>query len=142
MSQHEVSTRETGNGNGRLRSRNGGCELLFGDGTVEHTLDSWPCVPDGQRVVVSVSHEIADEISCVWPRPACVVSSVKGAKLMCGYLSNLPFSALWSKNGDIQVCDRAVEVEDKIHARVLTLTVDNTGDGRYSLFNEYLGPTV
>ena len=44
MSQHEVSTRETGNGNGRLRSSNGGCELLFGDGTVEHTLDSWPCV--------------------------------------------------------------------------------------------------
>ena len=61
MSQHEVSTRETGNGNDRLKSRYGGYELLFGDGTVEDTLDSSPGVPDGQWRVVSVSHEIVDD---------------------------------------------------------------------------------
>ena len=31
---------KTGCNNGNCESRNGGCELLFGDGTVEHTLDS------------------------------------------------------------------------------------------------------
>ena len=33
-------------------------------------------------------------------------------------------------------------VEDEIHARMLTVTVDNTNKRRYFLFNEYLGGTV
>ena len=32
--------RKLGTKNGHCESRNGGCELLFGDGAVEHTLDS------------------------------------------------------------------------------------------------------
>ena len=39
MSQHEVSTRETGNCNDRLRSRNGCRELLFGNGAVEYAFN-------------------------------------------------------------------------------------------------------
>ena len=36
----------------------------------------------------------------------------------------------------------ALRVEDKIHARMLTLTVHNASESRYFLFNEYLGATV
>ena len=34
-----------------------GCELLFGDGAVEHTLDGGPGVPDGQWRVVGISQK-------------------------------------------------------------------------------------
>ena len=47
-----------------------------------------------------------------------------------------------SNNGDIQECDRTVEVEDKIHPRMLTLTVHNARESKYFLFSEYLGATV
>ena len=39
--------KKTGCNNGHCESRNGGCELLFGGGAVEHTLNGGPCVPDG-----------------------------------------------------------------------------------------------
>ena len=42
-----VHRKKTGCDNGHCGSRNGGCELLFGDGTVEDTLDGGPGVPDG-----------------------------------------------------------------------------------------------
>ena len=41
-----VQRKKTGCENGHCESRNGGCELLFGDGAVEDTLDGGPCVPD------------------------------------------------------------------------------------------------
>ena len=80
---------------------------------------------------------------------------------MCGYLSNLVFSALLamcpgrvlaaatragfagerSNNGNIQVCGRTVEVKNKVHSRVLPLTVHDTSEGRHLLFNEDFGAT-
>ena len=33
-------------------------------------------------------------------------------------------------------------VEDEIHSRMLSLSVDSTGKGRYFLFNKYFDPTV
>ena len=81
---------------------------------------------------------------------------------MCGYLSNVFFfrslgHVSWfcagcrdqgriaregSNNGHIQIRDRTVKVKDKIHPSVFSLSVDNTGEGRYLLFNEYLNATV
>ena len=81
---------------------------------------------------------------------------------MCGYLSNLLFSALLaicpgfvlaaetqkrtarerSNDRDVQIRDRTVKVKDKIHLSVFSLSVDNTGESRYLLFNEYLCVTV
>ena len=69
--------------------------------------------------------------------------NAKGTRLMCGYLSNLVFSAslghvAWAgadccnegpgagkrrHNGNIEVRGRTVEVEDKIHTRMLPLSV-------------------
>ena len=46
-SRSAVHIKETGCNNGHCESRNGGCELLFGDGAVEDTLDGGPGVPDG-----------------------------------------------------------------------------------------------
>ena len=47
-----------------------------------------------------------------------------------------------SNNGGIQIRDGTIEVKDKIHPSMFSLSVDNTGEGKYFLFNEYLGPTV
>ena len=47
-----------------------------------------------------------------------------------------------SNNGDVQIRDRTVEVNDKIHPSVFSLSVDNTGESRYLLFNEYLDATM
>ena len=44
---------------------------------MEHTLDSWRGVPDGKWRVVSVPHEVADEISGVWPRSTCGLEDEK-----------------------------------------------------------------
>ena len=38
-SRSAVHRKKTGCDNGHCGSRDGGCELLFGDGAVEHTLD-------------------------------------------------------------------------------------------------------
>ena len=46
-SRSVVRRKKTGGKNGHNESLNGGCELLFGDGTVEDTLDGGPGVPDG-----------------------------------------------------------------------------------------------
>ena len=90
------------------------------------------------------------------------VSRMKRTMLMCGYLSNFFFSALLatspdfalaaetrdgmqekgSIDRDIHIRDRAVEVKDKIHTSMSCLSVDNTGEGRYLLFNENRGPAV
>ena len=99
-------------------------------------------------------------LACGTGRP--VVSRMKGTRLICGYLSNLFFSALsghksWfcagcrdqgrtarerSNNRDIQIRDRTVEVKDKIHPSLFSLSIDNTGESRYFLFNEYLDDTM
>ena len=47
-----------------------------------------------------------------------------------------------SNNGDIQICDGTVEVEDKVLARMLPLSVPDGGESPYLLFKEYLGATV
>ena len=90
-----------------------------------------------------------------------MVSRMKGTRLMCGYLSNLFLSALLatspgfvlaaetrdglrerSNNGHIQIRDRTVEVKDNVHPSVFSLSVDNTGESKYFLFNEYLCATM
>ena len=47
--------RQTGCNNGHCESRNGCRKLLFGDGTVENTLDGGPSVSDSNWWVVSIS---------------------------------------------------------------------------------------
>ena len=47
-----------------------------------------------------------------------------------------------SNNGNILVRSGTVEFENKIHARVLTLTVNNTSESRYFLFKEHHGAAV
>ena len=99
--------------------------------------------------------------SVVWTRSACG-QSMKGTRLMCGYLSILVLSALLAmcpgrvlaaatrdglqekrgNNGYIQICGRTIEVEDEIHTRMLPLSVHNASEIKHLLFNEYLGATV
>ena len=45
-------------------------------------------------------------------------------------------------NGNIQVRDGTVEVENKVHARMLPLSVHDTSEGWYRLFDEHLGTIV
>ena len=52
------------------------------------------------------------------------------------------FPLFWSNNGHIQKRDRTVEVKDKIHSSVFSLSDDNTGESRYLLFDEYLDATM
>ena len=63
--------KNNGCGNSHCGLRDGGCELLFGDGTVEDTLDGGPSVPDGQWRVVGISQEVADVFLGMWARPTC-----------------------------------------------------------------------
>ena len=35
-----------------------------------------------------------------------------------------------------------MKVEDKVHPSTFRLSVNNTSEGRYFLFNEYFDPTV
>ena len=99
-------------------------------------------------------------LACVPGRP--VVSRMKGTRLMCGYLSNLFFSALLaispgfvlaaetrnglqekgSNNRHIQIRDRTVKVKVNIHPSMFSLSLDNTGESRNLVFNEYLGATL
>ena len=115
----------------------------------------------GLSSLSSLSHEIADEFSGVWTRSACGLE-YEGDEVNAwisikfGFLSSLGHESWFcagcsdegrvagegSNNGDIQMCGRTIEVEDEIHARILTLTVHNTSKSRYILFNEYLGAAV
>ena len=47
-----------------------------------------------------------------------------------------------SNKRDIQIRNRTVEVEDKIHPSVFSLSIDNTGKSRYFLINKYFDPTL
>ena len=51
-------------------SRNGSCELLFGDGDVEYTLEGGPGVPDDLWRVVGIPHEVANELLGMWAKPS------------------------------------------------------------------------
>ena len=81
---------------------------------------------------------------------------------MCEYLSHLLFSALLAispglvlaaetrdglqeKGATMETSKYVTEplrLKTKIHPSMFSLSVDNTGESRYFLFNEYLGPTV
>ena len=52
------------------KSRNGCHELLFGDGTVENTLDGGPSVSDSNWWVISISQQITNEFPGMWARSA------------------------------------------------------------------------
>ena len=43
-------------------SRRCGCELLFGDFAVEDALDGWPGVSECKWGIVSIFHEVDDEL--------------------------------------------------------------------------------
>ena len=51
-------------------SRNG-CRELFGDGTVENTLDGRPSVSDSDWWLVSISQQVVNEFLDMWTRSAC-----------------------------------------------------------------------
>ena len=82
-------------------------------------------------------------LACGPSRP--VVSRMKGTRLMCGYLSNLFFSALLAiclvlcwllrpgtdcNRREQQRSDRTVKAKDEIHPSVFSLSVDNTSESR------------
>ena len=60
---------------------------------MENTLDGGPSVSDSNWWVVSISQQVVNEFPGVWTRSACSLKN-EGTRLMCGYLSNLVFSAL------------------------------------------------
>ena len=90
-----------------------------------------------------------------------VVSRMNVTRLMCGYLSNLLFSALLAtcpgrvlaaatrdglqeKGAAMETSrlrDGTVEVEEKVHACMLPLSV-HAGESWHLLFNEHLDATV
>ena len=128
---------------------------------MEDTLDGGPGVPDGLWRVVSISHEVTDEFSDVWTRSTWglederddvdVWISVEFALLSslghvswsgAGCSNKGRVSGERSNNGNIQVRGRTVDVEDKIHTRMLSLSVHVAGKSRHLLFKEYLGATV
>ena len=47
-----------------------------------------------------------------------------------------------SNDRDVQIRDRTMEVKDKVHPSMFSLSVDNTSEGRYFLFNIYFDPAV
>ena len=59
-----------------------------------------------------------------WCSGRPVISKTKGTRLMCEYLSN----PLWLKN--------------RVHTRVLPLSIHDAGESRDLLFNERFGTTV
>ena len=56
-------------------SRNGCRELLFGDGTVENTLDGGPTVSDSNWWVVSISQQVVNEFPGMWTRSTCCLKN-------------------------------------------------------------------
>ena len=60
--------RANGCDNNHQESRNSCHELLFGDGTVKHTLDGGPIVSDSNWWVVSISQQIVNEFPGMWTR--------------------------------------------------------------------------
>ena len=66
-----MCTKETKCDSKPQESRNGCRKLLFGDGTVEDTLDGGPSVSDSNWWVVSTSQQIVNEFPGMWTRPAC-----------------------------------------------------------------------
>ena len=73
---------------------------------------------------------------------------MNGTKLMCGYLSNLVFSALLAISPGFVL---AAETRDGLQEKgatietskcVFSLSVDNTSEGKYFLFNKYFDTTV
>ena len=54
---------------------NGCRKLLFGDGTVENTLDGGPSVSDSNWWVVSISQQVVNEFPGMWTRSACCLKN-------------------------------------------------------------------
>ena len=83
---------------------------------------------------------------------------MKGTRLMCGYMLNLFFSALLAMSPGLVLAAETrdglqekgvtmdtsryvtdpLSIENKVHARMLSLSVDNTSMSWYFLFNEYV----
>ena len=97
----------------------------------------------------------------MWARPTCRLEDEKNEVDVWISVKFVPFRSFghksWfcagccdqgrtaregSNNGKIQIRDRTVKVKDKIHPSVFSLSVDNTGESKYLLFNEYLCATV
>ena len=135
--------------------------MLFGDGAVEHTLNGGPCVPDGLWRFVSISHEVVNEFPGMWARPTCglndernevdvwipvefvLLRSLGHKSWFCaGSRDQGRIARERSNNRHIQIRDWTVKVKDKIHPSVFSLSIDNTGESRYLLFNEYLDATL
>ena len=60
---------------------------------MKNTLDGGPSVSDSNWWVVSISQQIVNEFPGMWTRSASCLKNERD-RLMCGYLSNLVFSAL------------------------------------------------
>ena len=111
--------------------------------------------------VIGISHEVANEFPGMWARRTCgledernevdVWISVKfvlfrsfghESWFCAGCRDHGRIAREGSNNGHIQIHDRTVRVKDKSHPSVFSLSVDNTGESRYLLFNAYLCATV
>ena len=56
-------------------SRNGCRKLLFGDGTVENTLDGGPSVSDSNWWFVRISQQVVNEFPGMWTRSTCCLEN-------------------------------------------------------------------
>ena len=94
-------------------------------------MDGGPSVSDSLRWVISISQQVADEFPGMWALPTCGLEDEGNEVDVWISVKFVLFRSL-----HIQVRDRTVEVKDKIHPSVFSLSVDNTGESRYLVFNE------
>ena len=110
---------------------------------------------------VSISQQIVNEFPGMWTRSASCLKNKRDqmdvwVPVKFGLLRSLGHKTWFcagsrhqgriaregSNDGDMQIRDRTVTVEDKIHPSVFGLSIDHTSEGRYFLFNKYFDPTV
>ena len=128
---------------------------------MKNTLDGGPSVSDSNWWVVSISQQVVNEFPGMWTRSACCLKNERDqidvwVSVKFGLLRSLSGKSWFcaggrhqgriaregGNDGDTQIRDRTVKVEDKVHPSVFSLSVNDTSKGRYFLFNEYFDPTV
>ena len=128
---------------------------------MKNTLDGGPSVSDSNWWVISISQQIINEFPGMWARSASCHKNERDkidvwVPFKFGLLRSLGHKAWFcagsrrqgriaregSNDRDVQIRDRTMKVEDKVHPSVFTLSVNNTCKGRYFLFNIYFDPAV
>ena len=117
--------------------------------------------PDGLWRVIGISQEAANEFLGMWARPTCALEDERNEVDVWISVEFVLFRSFsqksWfcagsrhqgriaregSNDRDVQIRVWKVKVKDKIHPSVFSLSIDNTGESRYLVFNEYFGATM